>query len=317
MNAAVAKIKLGGSADHVGTAWLCSREHALTAAHCVCPRGGVAPHAGPFSLDLAGTAVKVLRVQRFDLGLDAALLSLATDQVPAEVRPIPLAAPPAGLPPDVMRWSADGFPQAHGPGLRLTGYVGDVSGTVGTHPAIQLHCDQGGLGELKGASGSPVCCQSDDGEAVSIGLVRYGILLQRVIFATPIAEIAKAFPEVGAVVARSPRREFQAFASRGKHALSPAAAAIWEAKVSMYQRELATATSSDKRFSLMALIADALFHLGRGPALPDALSVWQQKLRYFEEQLAITSDLEERFALERQIGECREMARRLTPRSRT
>jgi hypothetical protein len=66
-------------------------------------------------------------------------------------------------------------------------------------PALQLACDQGGLGALNGASGAPVIFE--DGKVG--GVIRYGVLKQRVVFATPIASVLALLPKDAIIDNRS------------------------------------------------------------------------------------------------------------------
>jgi hypothetical protein len=203
-----------------GTAWLCSRGYALTAAHCVeawqhNPNVGLgyAHDAGDVVLEFSWNAsLAVAEVVHFDLGLDACLLRLPDGAVPSHVQPIPLAVllerTPWPTGPFAVGWTADGFPRAHPPGMTLSGTITNPNQQVEvtfptsprrTYPAIQLFCEQGGLNELEGASGAAVCCAG-----VAVGLIRKGILGQKVPFAAPMKDIVGAFPEVQKILSTSP-----------------------------------------------------------------------------------------------------------------
>jgi hypothetical protein len=197
---AVAKLSVEGvETPYTGTAWLCSRQHALTAAHCVGDRRTRELLTGGITLrfpwgDVAAT------VERHDFDLDAALLALASEPPPA-VAPVPVGTLPALDPwPQGARalgWHAYGYPSAHQSGLTLTGLISSPDGNVEGSRAVELFCHMGGLGSLEGASGSAVCYGS-----YAFGLIRYGPpqLRQAVIHATSLKDIAGQFPEVAGLL---------------------------------------------------------------------------------------------------------------------
>lgn len=203
---AVAKLSVEGvESPYTGTAWLCSRHHALTAAHCVGDRRARELLTGGITLrfpwgDVAAT------VERHDFDLDAALLALASEP-PRAVAPVPVGTLPTLDPwpqgAHALGWHAYGYPSAHQSGLTLTGLISSPDGNVEGSRAVELFCHMGGLGSLEGASGAPVCHDSH-----AFGLIRYGPpqLRQAVIHATSLKDIARRFPEVAALLpAAAPR----------------------------------------------------------------------------------------------------------------
>jgi hypothetical protein len=176
-----------------GTGFAISKIHVLTAAHCVGDRVIRQLGRGPFYLELRDRRVGLV-VDDVDFDLDAALLHTdGHEELPYHL--------------DVLRsevhcltWSAFGYPKANVDGLRLTGHVDDHDGRIGSVHALQLRCDQGGVDNLAGSSGAPVCT----GDRV-FGLIRQGppCLRQKVIFAAPISSIVARFA-LGAVLPPAP-----------------------------------------------------------------------------------------------------------------
>jgi hypothetical protein len=291
-----------------GTAWLCASELALTAAHCVearqvppAPDVGLGKPMAPSDLTLEfpwerDNVVKVVEVVGFDRGIDAALLRLEAGRVPLGVEPLTIAALPTGLTEkDGTRWSAYGFPRAHGEGLTLTGSITDPDGKVGRFPAIQLLCEQGGLGELNGSSGSAVRYGDR-----AVGLIRYGTLAQRVIFAVPIDAIAAAFPQLRLQLGNIPP------AALTKHSeLAPEAVAIYIKRRAYLQKALATTANASQEFHLLQKIADIDQVLQGAGDITDALTVWREKLAFLQKRLAEGPDADQEFALKMQIAECK------------
>jgi hypothetical protein len=200
MKQGVAKLRFEGQPSHVGTAWLCAPGLALTAAHCVASRADGRLYPGGLVMefdrpDAAPLPVGGVEVARFDFDLDAALLRVPGGRLPAGVGPFVLGTLPKVDPwplgKEAVHWYADGYPVAHKPGMRLTGFISQPAGRVDNAPALELFCHQGGHGELQGASGAAVCC-----EGVAVGLIRYGTLQQQAIFATAVELIAGTFPEL-------------------------------------------------------------------------------------------------------------------------
>lgn len=201
---AVAKIVVEGvETPYTGTAWLCSSQLALTAAHCVGDRRARELTPGHITLQFPGGEVGAA-VIRHDFDLDAALLKL-TSAPPPEAKPITVGTLPTLDPwpqgAQALGWHAYGYPSAHQSGLTLTGLISSPHGNVEGNPAVELFCHMGGLGSLDGASGSPVCYGT-----YAFGLIRFGPtqLAQKVIHATSLKDIAEKFSEVAALLASAP-----------------------------------------------------------------------------------------------------------------
>lgn len=201
---AVAKIVVEGvETPYTGTAWLCSSQYTLTAAHCIGDRRARELTPGRITLRFPGGEVGAA-VIRHDFDLDAALLAL-TSAPPPEAKPITVGMLPALDPwpqgAQALGWHAYGYPSAHQSGLTLTGLISSPHGNVEGNPAVELLCHMGGLGSLEGASGAPVCYG-----AYAFGLIRFGPtqLAQKVIHATSLKNVAGKFPEVAALLASAP-----------------------------------------------------------------------------------------------------------------
>ena len=180
-----------GRSGLVGTGWVCSQGYALTAAHCVGNRKERAVFAESYSLHFGRTRSQV-SVISVDFDRDLALLRI--DEGSDQWQPLNLASwmhtvfdSRSGY-----GWHSFAFADAHSEGLHLTGTVTSVNGSVDGIPALQLQCDQGGLGHLTGASGAPVL--RNDGSAV--GIIRYGVLHQSIMFATAMKEVVASFDDV-------------------------------------------------------------------------------------------------------------------------
>lgn len=202
---AIAKLSVEGVASpYAGTAWLCSRQHALTAAHCVGDRRSRELLTGTVTLRFPWGAVATT-ITRHDFDLDAALLALASP-APPEVTPTPIGTLPALDPwpqgAQALGWHAYGYPSAHQSGMTLTGIISSPHGNVEGSPAVELFCHMGGLGSLEGASGAAVCY-----DAYAFGMIRYSPpqLGQMVIHATSLKDIANKFPEVDALLSAAPQ----------------------------------------------------------------------------------------------------------------
>lgn len=203
-----AKLFIGHSSEYSGTAWLYSKNYALTAAHCVGDRQQQTLHSGPFRLAFDWGEIEVQEVKRIDFGLDAALL-----RVPAEEISDTLSFTDCGILPrpspwphgqNALWWSAFGFPLAHSNGMTINGVIDSLDGRVEDNHAIQLTCEQGGFGALNGMSGAAILHNG-----IIIGLIRYGppALKQKVIYAAPSVLIASVFPELKATELVSPVTE--------------------------------------------------------------------------------------------------------------
>lgn len=189
---------------YAGTAWLCSCDYVLTAAHCVGDREAGVLYPGPFRLVFSdGREAEAEVVDgNYDFELDAALLRITSGEVPEEDKPpcgrLPDFDPwPIGT--DALGWEAYGFPAAKPSGMKVDGTIVTPDGDVDNSPAIQLNCTQGGLGSLQGTSGAAVLYQN---RAIKrnliVGLVRWAPpdLEQSVMYATPLNLIAEKFPEM-------------------------------------------------------------------------------------------------------------------------
>lgn len=219
MQEITAKLYGPGDEDYTGTAWLCSQEYALTAAHCVGDRINKVLKSGEFTLSFLNFELKAV-VKTWDPDLDVALLSIKGGEIPERVqvtlKPLPPIKPwPVGT--DAVRWQSCGYPRGKAGAMTLWGYI-DASESYVTddakdrdpkrrQPAIQLTCEQGGYDNLGGISGSAV---SNDN--VIVGLVRCGppSFEQRVIYASPLNRIAEAFPEVRAILNANLKQEIYA-----------------------------------------------------------------------------------------------------------
>lgn len=208
--------KPGEEEDYTGTAWLCSREYALTAAHCVGDRINRVLTPGVFTLSFLDFELKA-EVKAWNPDIDVALLSIKGGEVPDRVqvtlKPLPEDAPwPVGT--DAVRWQSWGYPKGKAGAMTLWGYI-DASESYVTddakdrdpkrrQPAIQLTCEQGGYGNLGGISGSAVSNRN-----VVVGLVRCGppSFEQRVIYASPLNRIAESFPEVREILDANLKQE--------------------------------------------------------------------------------------------------------------
>jgi hypothetical protein len=126
-----------------------------------------------------------------DPALDLALLALSAGAAGPGARPLRLGQLADQPYPEAQRrrWYAYGFPRAHAEGLILSGTVVSTHGTVNGRRALQLDCDQGGRGNLYGASGAAVCC---DGAVVGLLHQSDALLDQRELYATPVELIREA-----------------------------------------------------------------------------------------------------------------------------
>lgn len=199
---ATAQIFIAGKSEHSGTAWLISRLHVLTAAHCIGDRRRRELTGPTFILKFPWGQVSCT-CSKIDWNLDAALLAITpkdASTIPQNIVGISLKVlyleDPLPLGADALSFRATGFPIAHTSTLDLTGKIKTRRGSVDGAEAIQLSCDEGGSGGLGGASGAAARLACDH----AFGLVRHGPerLQQRVIFVTAIEKIAEVFDEVKA-----------------------------------------------------------------------------------------------------------------------
>jgi hypothetical protein len=158
-----------------GTAFLVSKTHILTCAHCL---GEEAEHAREVALDFSrwppNVRLQRARLVEVDWKRDVALLALTgkpaahspreqpedadghrSDLTPAPEAPTP-PPPLARNAPLMKEWLSFSHPTPVGTdGIVLTGVVLDPDGRAYDKPAIQLHCNQA-QDKVRGASGSPV-----------------------------------------------------------------------------------------------------------------------------------------------------------------
>jgi hypothetical protein len=219
----------GQKNSYAGTAWLCSPEYALTAAHCVVNLTEPATYRGPYRLAFKWGNLMSEEIAWLDAKLDAALLKItsgSTGKVREHLDGIRSMRELPALPPGAdRRWTSFGFPLASQKGgLTLDGEVNEINarpyGEVTDEFAIQLTCAQGGFTDrydlsgrkveepfgdspdgghlaLDGASGSAVMHRNE-----IFGLIRSGppMLGQKVIFAAPLGLMAERSPLVASVL---------------------------------------------------------------------------------------------------------------------
>ncbi|HEX8136243.1 MAG TPA: KOW motif-containing protein [Pyrinomonadaceae bacterium] len=219
-----------GSAQHLGTAWLCSRQYLLTAAHCVVDRETGQQEPGPFQLVFTWGKLECV-TDWWSFDPDAALLRVTGGEVgkiPDEIDAVrSWIETPESLDENDRTWSAYGFPAAKPSGMIIDGTInlsgGNIYGTVDGYPAIQLTCDQGGFKSIPiinprtGQAQQVMILGGVSGAAVMykgriLGLVRWGPpeLGQKVIYATPLSSIAAECQQVANILAeheRNYRRE--------------------------------------------------------------------------------------------------------------
>lgn len=201
MEQLTAKLYHSGDESYRGTAWLCSGQYALTAAHCVGDRERQVLDAGPFRLMfMNGEEVAAeLMEDNCDFNLDVAMLRITHGTLPDNVEIIcgrlPAYTP---WPPRSETWSAYGYPVGNESGMELSGFITSPNGNVEGQPAYQLLCDQGGYGELEGTSGAAV----RHGKIV-VGLIRWAptAFKQSVIYASPLHIIAEKLPVMENILA--------------------------------------------------------------------------------------------------------------------
>jgi hypothetical protein len=201
MMEATAKLLKGD--NQLGTAWMLDHEHALTDWHCV---------ADPAHLRLLHTHVDLAfvigrdrhrvkaEVIDHDVRTDAALLRLV-DRAPPGMGTIRLGPRRDDLEAffrqSPLEWHAYAYPrEAGGQGVMLNGRVDNLRGSFdeAKHicPVIQISVVGADVDQLKAASGSAVCIQEH-----AVALIRYTPLGEgKIIFATPLDEIAERFARV-------------------------------------------------------------------------------------------------------------------------
>jgi hypothetical protein len=242
------------------------------------------PHPGPFQLQFFWDGAIRLNVPATNVvrrypEKDAAILLLPPSSVPEHIKPLSLShPPPSSQVGEYLAWSADGFPAGHAEGMRLTGSLTDFRGRVGKARAMQLLCDQGGQGFLMGASGAAVCCGG-----IAIGLIRYGTLQQRVIFATALEDLVEEFPELQLLPSWDtplpPRRRETAAAASARQQL--------ELLLSR------TATGNDEEKSRLTKEIERTWQkLQQEQGTPGTLATACEQLDYLQEQEEWTADVE-------------------------
>lgn len=173
-----------------GTAWFFAEDLLFTAAHCTGTKLAEEETTYELILKVAGCAPLRLELVARSWTLDVALLRLP--DCPPSLRPIPLKLGrlptyvPVGEP-----WHGRGFPRAHMDALHPRGSVSVVGGKVSEEDALEMHCIYGGVGQLEGISGGPVCMGSRFNERV-VGIIRYAPpgTQQLVMHATALSQLA-------------------------------------------------------------------------------------------------------------------------------
>ena len=202
-----AKLYHQDSEEYRGTAWLFSCEYALTAAHCVGDREQGELYEGPFRLVFENKEEAWAGVVpgNYDFPLDVALLEIISGKVPSDVKVICGKLPtydPWPMGPDALWWTAYGYPVGKPSGMTITGTIVSPDDNVGSAPAIQLDCHQGGFGHLQGTSGAAVLYQNRSLQKnVIFGLVRWAptVFEQRVVYAAPFHLIVNALPKMNEI----------------------------------------------------------------------------------------------------------------------
>ncbi|MET0623167.1 MAG: NB-ARC domain-containing protein [Pyrinomonadaceae bacterium] len=228
-----ARLYKPGEKKYTGTAWLCSQEYALTAAHCVGDRVGKVLTPGTFRLKLGADNWLEAVVEDWEPDVDAALLRIKSGKIPEEVK-VKLGQLPALTPwptgPTGYQWQSWGFASGNPSGTALWGYIDDPEGYITDDPdaeveqrqnAIQLTCEQGGFENLPGISGAAVSFDKN----VVVGLVRWAppSFKNRVIYAAPLKSIVEAFPEV--------KKIFNANLKQAIDTVSPSAARAEDVRI--------------------------------------------------------------------------------------
>jgi hypothetical protein len=180
--------KLLSDGSRAGTVWFAAPGVAITAAHCIGDRKQQTVRQSSFSC-VGVNRERALKVLEADFRLDVALLEV-TPTVPLEAVLALAGRNFRGKP--GLEWTVHAYPDAKGDGLTVNGRIDSMDGVVEGTPAMQLTCNQGGLGYLQGCSGGPVV--SGEHEEV-IGVIRWAPedLAQRVMFATRIEDIVARF----------------------------------------------------------------------------------------------------------------------------
>ncbi|MFG2172052.1 trypsin-like serine peptidase [Streptomyces niveus] len=223
--AGIGQVVAPGTQDALGTAFLVSADHALTALHCVAPLmsapGGHTTDTSGIVLRFPSPAAGDLElpayVIRSDAHLDIALLRLGRP-APAHLPPVPLgtAARPH------QHYRAVGFAAANW-GVHRSVVTGTISGHTRRvedgAPVITLFCNQAAAGlALSGLSGGPVLVGRPER---AVGVVRWQqpdgthphLATGGTFYATPTRDVAAWMPELstGANQRRSPLLRGPAF----------------------------------------------------------------------------------------------------------
>jgi hypothetical protein len=219
-------------ANPVGTAWLCSDRHLLTASHCVLDPQ-TQKSQGPFRLKFPWGEVPCDKIAWWDIGLDVALLAIdpaSTSHLGDEIKQLRINQAPASDVED-RTWSSYGFPIANPTGMVIDGRITDFFGEIAERfPAIQLNCNQGGalarydsegnLAEfdadseilaLTGASGAAVVHR---GEVIALIRSAPPKLGQKVVFATPLWAVAVTSTLLGQVFEQTRQNHIELIRSR-------------------------------------------------------------------------------------------------------
>ena len=190
--------------EYTGTAWLCGRHLAVTAAHCIGDRIPNNPAGGklwegpyrlvfPFPENLG--KIDDVELIDHDFDLDVAVFRIPEDRVPEDVPGILPATLPHLPGPGRVDWEAWGFPEAWTEGTTLLGKVIalDRASIDGQGGLIELTCEQGGSGNLSGASGAALVV-----EGRAVGVLRFAPaeFEARHILASPMTALFQRFPDL-------------------------------------------------------------------------------------------------------------------------
>ena len=205
MQSVTAKLYQGDAVTHSGTAWLCSRRFALTAAHCIEHKDTPVPRTQLFMLRFRWGVLECV-VTWLDHDLDAALLQITggpINSIPDTIDGFSVEDLPTPLK-DNPKWLAYGFPLAKQDGMFVNGAIDSGRAPLGRHEAIQLTCEQGGFEPIKGfnperqTEGEVLTLAGLSGAAVTygsavVGMISWGpaMLGGKVIYAIPVKLIAR------------------------------------------------------------------------------------------------------------------------------
>jgi predicted ATPase len=190
------------SSGREGTAWLCSSNYAITAAHCVGDITKETLWPDPFSLhfmiiDDSEQVKRDATVIQVDWKLDIALLhvqsGISVEPGQVEFWKLPRRAGESST----QRWSAWGFPRAQGEGLLLSGTISALRAPYKRIGAIQLLCEHGGFDELRGASGAALMHELT---GAVVGVITGSVLENLVLYAQPLERIREEIPWIDDVL---------------------------------------------------------------------------------------------------------------------